>query len=132
MDESTPLEISSPETVPTEPVTEATEGPDPTLPQETVPESIPETVPETSEEISVESTQDSSWFQDEQTSTEATIYEDLSGSEYEETTEATEAVVIADVIESVGSDIAHASLFSGFLVSGTLVGIFLLRKVYGT
>ena len=128
MDESTPLEISSLETVSTEPVTEATEGPDPTLPQETV----PETVPETSEEIPVESTQDSSWFQDEQSSTEATIYEDLSGSEYEDTTEATEAVVIVDVIESVGSDIAHANLFSGFLVSGTLVGIFLLRKVYGT
>lgn len=128
MDESTPLEISSLETVSTEPVTQATEGPDPTLPQETV----PETVPETSEEIPVESTQDSSWFQDEQSSTEATIYEDLSGSEYEETTETTEAVVIVDVIESVGSDIAHANLFSGFLVSGTLVGIFLLRKVYGT
>lgn len=41
MDESTPLEISSLETVSTEPVTQATEGPDPTLPQETVPETVP-------------------------------------------------------------------------------------------
>lgn len=64
--------------------------------------------------------------------TQATIYEDFSGAEYEETTEVTEEVVTVEVLESVGSDIAHASLFSGFLVSGTLVGIFLLRKIYGT
>lgn len=64
--------------------------------------------------------------------TQATIYEDFSGAEYEETTEVIEEVVTVEVLESVGSDIAHASLFSGFLVSGTLVGIFLLRKIYGT
>lgn len=98
-----------------------------TEPVETEPVTEPvatEYVPETDASIVVEPEQSES--------TEATIYEDFSGVEYEETTEVTEQVVTVEVLESVGSDIAHASLFSGFLVSGTLVGIFLLRKIYGT
>ena len=102
------------ETAPTDDglVTEPSSAP------ETIPVTIPATVPETA------ATEES---------TAVTIYEDLSGVPYEETiAETTEPVMIVDVIESVGSDIAHASLFSGFLVCGTLIGLALLRKIYGT
>lgn len=102
------------ETAPTDDglVTEPSSAP------ETIPATIPATVPETA------ATEES---------TAVTIYEDLSGVPYEETiAETTEPVMIVDVIESVGSDIAHASLFSGFLVCGTLIGLALLRKIYGT
>lgn len=53
--------------------------------------------------------------------TEATIYEDLSGN----TAVETEAITV-EVIETIGSDIVHASLFGSFLVCGTLVGLALL------
>lgn len=36
------------------------------------------------------------------------------------------------VIESVGSDIAHTNLFGSFLICGTLIGIFVLRRIHGT
>lgn len=57
--------------------------------------------------------------------TESVIYGD-------DTTASTEEAVLIDVIQQVGVDIAHCSLFSGFLVCGTLIGIALLRKIYGT
>ena len=127
MDETNPMESTDVETISNEPVALATEGIDPTIPDESVPETTTETIPETTVSA-IESTVDDD--PEELESTSATIYLDLSG--FEETTEVTEEILIVDVIESVGSDIAHASLFSGFLVSGTLVGIFLLRKIYGT
>lgn len=127
MDETNPMESTDVETISTEPVALATEGTDPTIPDESVPETTIQTVPETTVTV-VDPVVDAD--PEELENTSATIYLDLSG--FEETTEATEEVLIVDVIESVGSDIAHASLFSGFLVSGTLVGIFLLRKIYGT
>lgn len=83
-----------------------------------------ETIPETSEETSVETT-------DNETVPEY-VFEPVYDFYESETTAATEEIVLVDVIESVGSDIAHANLFSGFLVCGTLVGIALLRKIYGT
>lgn len=127
MDETNPMESTDVETISTEPVALATEGTDPTIPDESVPETTTQTVPETTVTV-IDPVVDAD--PDELESTSATIYLDLS--RFEETTEATEEILIVDVIESVGSDIAHASLFSGFLVSGTLVGIFLLRKIYGT
>ena len=60
--------------------------------------------------------------------TSGTIYEDFSGTE----DQVTEELMIIQTIELVGSDIAHANLFSGFLVCGTLIGLALLRKIYGT
>ena len=127
MDETNPMESTDVETISTEPVALATESTDPAIADESVPETTTQTVPETTVTV-VDPVVDS--VPEEQEGTSATIYLDLSG--FEETTEATEEIIIVDVIESVGSDIAHASLFSGFLVSGTLVGIFLLRKIYGT
>ena len=47
-------------------------------------------------------------------------------------TEETLSVVTVEVIQAVGSDIAHANLFGSFLICGTLIGLALLRKVYGT
>lgn len=65
--------------------------------------------------------------------TEEVIYEDLSGAATEETiATTTEPVITVEVIESVGSDIIHADLFGSFLICGTLIGLALLRKVYGT
>jgi len=129
MDEANSMESTVVETVFTEPATVATEGTDTTVPDESVPETTAETVAEALDEVpDPPVTPDP----EEQDVTFDTIYEDFSGTEYEETVAVTEEVPIADVIETVGSDIAHASLFSGFLVSGTLVGIFLLRKVYGS
>lgn len=129
MDETNPLESTDVETIFTEPVALATESTDSSIPDESVPETTSETVPETTVEV-IDPTIVT--HPEELASTSATVYLDPFGSEYQEETEATQEVVIVDVIETVGSDIAHASLFSGFLVSGTLVGIFLLRKIYGT
>ena len=79
-------------------------------------ETNPETVPDVSQEAS-----------------QAVIYEDLSGTDYQELTAVTvDHIEVIQVIETVGTDIAHANLFAGFLVCGTLVGIFLLRGRYGT
>lgn len=124
MDETNSVESTDVETISTEPAALAAEGTDPTIPDESVPETTYETVPETTAALTDP--------EEEQTSVLETIYEALYGEPYEDPTEATEEVVIVDVIESVGSDIAHASLFSGFLVAGTLIGIFLLRNIYGT
>lgn len=128
MDETNSVESTDVETISTEPAALAAEGTDPAIPDESVPETTSETVPETTAPVTDPTLVTEP---EEQDGIFGTFYEDLSGSEYEETTAATE-VPIADVIETVGSDIAHASLFSGFLVSGTLVGIFLLRKIYGS
>lgn len=61
---------------------------------------------------------------------EATIYEDLSGSEEQETIAGT--VITLDDLQSIGSDMVHADLFGSFLVCGTLIGLFLLRGIHGT
>ena len=39
---------------------------------------------------------------------------------------------VINVIIGVGSDIVHVNLFGSFLVCGTLVGLYILRKIYGT
>lgn len=62
--------------------------------------------------------------------TEGTIYEDLSGSEEQETIAGT--VITLEDLQSIGSDILHADLFGSFLVCGTLIGLFLLRGIHGT
>lgn len=48
-----------------------------------------------------------------------------------EATEETVLITLAD-LHAVGSDIVHADLFGSFLICGTLIGLALLRKVYGT
>ena len=59
--------------------------------------------------------------------TEEPVLEDLP-----ESTEETISLTVQETIELVGSDILHADLFGSFLVCGTLVGIALWRKIYGT
>ena len=49
-----------------------------------------------------------------------------------ESTEETISLTVQETIELVGSDICHVSLFGSFLICGTLIGLALLRKVYGT
>ena len=49
-----------------------------------------------------------------------------------EATEETVSVVTAEVVQDVAIAVAHADLFGSFLVCGTLIGLALLRKVYGT
>ena len=133
MNEETVLETTIQTDPPTEPATEPvqteTAPSDPGLVTE--PSSAPETVPETTAAESVPETLPEE-DPEELDGTEATIYEDLTGSENEEYTAATEAVNLVEVIESVGSDIAHVNLFGSFLICGTLVGVTLLRNFYGT
>ena len=61
--------------------------------------------------------------------TEGTIYEDLSGSNIEETIAGT--LISLEDFERVSSYNAHVDLFGSFLVCGTLVGLALLRDRYG-
>lgn len=49
-----------------------------------------------------------------------------------ETVAMTTEPVYIDVIESVGNDIVHSFLFGSFLICGTLVGLALFRRIYGT
>ena len=49
-----------------------------------------------------------------------------------DSTSETVSVITVEAIQAVGSDIAHANLFGSFLICGTLIGLALLRKVYGT
>jgi len=58
----------------------------------------------------------------------AMIYEDLSGSEEQETIAGT--VITLDDLQSISNYNAHVDLFGSFLVCGTLVGLFLLRDRY--
>lgn len=95
---------------------------------------VPETAPETTDgTVETEFSEPETVPQVEATAPEET--EETIGEEFfvnETYPESTEAVVVVDVIESVGSDIVHANLFSGFLICGTLVGIAILRKIHGT
>ena len=110
--------------------------------EESVPESIeplptevPETAPETTDRtVETESSEPETVPQVETTAPEETeeiILEDLSGAAYEDTIAETTEPVYIDVIESTGSYIAHTTLFSGFLVCGTLIGLVLLRDRHG-
>lgn len=78
----------------------------------------------------------------EETVIEETVADTVSSTEADETfaedpvpletvAMTTEPEVI-NVIIGVGSDIVHVNLFGSFLVCGTLVGLFILRKIYGT
>lgn len=108
-----------------------------TVPSETptMPVSEPVTVPA---ETEVPETTDGT-VTDETFSFETleTFYDDLPSAEAaetgvpEETAASTVEVTTVEIIETVGSDIVHASLFGSFLVCGTLVGLVLLRDRYG-
>lgn len=112
---------------------------------ETVPElteaiatEVPETAPQTTDgTITTETTVPESveTFPEDTfpAVTEDVIWEDFSGSTIEETVAVTtEPVIIVEVIESAASDLAHVNLFGSFLISGTLIGLFLLRGIHGT
>lgn len=92
-----------------------------TLPSEVPADPVPETVTEAAAEVT-EAT-DGALI-------EATIYEDLSGSEEQETIAGT--VISLDDLERVSSDMLHADLFGSFMICGTLIGLFLLRGIHGT
>ena len=97
--------------------------------QETVPESIEPSSPETTETApeATDGTVESTAPEE----TEETFWEDLSGAAYEETVAETTEPIYIDVIETTGSYIATSTLFSGFLVCGTLIGLALLRDRHG-
>lgn len=67
----------------------------------------------------------------EETETETNPIDDRPVTEGTEPTEEAETITI-QVIQDIGSDIAHVNLFGSFLICGTLIGLALLRKVYGT
>jgi len=104
---------------------------------ETIPEPIEPSAPETTE-TAPEATDGAVTEETTEPVTEGTdptietFYEDLFLTEPVETiAETTEPVVIVDVIETVGSDLAHVSLFGSFLICGTLIGLQLLRDRHG-
>ena len=66
----------------------------------------------------------------QETETETVPVDDWSVTEGTEPTEEAETITI-QLIQDIGSDIAHVNLFGSFLICGTLIGLVLLRKVYG-
>ena len=67
----------------------------------------------------------------QETEAETVPVDDWTVTEGTESTEETEAITI-QMIQDIGSDIVHVNLFGSFLICGTLIGLALLRKVYGT
>lgn len=49
-----------------------------------------------------------------------------------EATEETLSLVSVEVVQDAAIAVAHADLFGSFLICGTLIGLALLRKIYGT
>ena len=90
--------------------------------EETDPAVVPETV--TTEKSLAD------WFTDPTEVTEA--IEGLPFYVPEETIAETVSSETIQVIEEWGSGIVHSTLFSGFLICGTLIGCTLFRKIYGT
>ncbi len=141
MTDETVLETEIPTDPSSEPVTEpveteAAETDDGSVTETTAPETIPETsesetVPETT---AVETAQETTV---PETTVEIVYWEDTEimtqpAMTPEEPVAVTTEPVYIEVIESVGSDIIHADLFGSFLICGTLIGLALLRKIYGT
>lgn len=67
----------------------------------------------------------------QETEAETVPVDDWSVTEATEPTEESEAITV-QVFQDIGSDIVHVNLFGSFLICGTLIGLALLRKVYGT
>ena len=67
----------------------------------------------------------------QETEAETVPVDDWTVTEGTEPTEETEAITIQE-IQDIGSAIIHVNLFGSFLICGTLIGLALLRKVYGT
>lgn len=72
------------------------------------------------------------WFTEPTEVTEVSEYASLFDINPEETVAETVAPETVQVIEEWGSGIVHSTLFSGFLICGTLIGCTLFRKIYGT
>ncbi len=66
----------------------------------------------------------------QETEAETVPVDDWSVTEGTEPTEEAETITI-QVIQDIGSDIAHVNLFGSFLICGTLIGLALWRKVNG-
>ena len=62
--------------------------------------------------------------------TETSPSDDWAVTEGTEPTEEVETITI-QVIQDIGSDIAHVNLFGSFLICGTLIGLALWRKFNG-
>lgn len=114
MNEETTLPTETRDSIPSESTSLALEETDPTV--------VPETV--TTEKSLAD------WFTDPTEVTEA--IEGLPFYVSEETVSETVAPETVQVIEEWGSGIVHSTLFSGFLICGTLIGCTLFRKIYGT
>ena len=114
MNEETTLPSETGDSLPSESTALALEETDPTV--------VPETV--TTEKSLAD------WFTDPTEVTEAT--EGIPFYVPEETVSETVAPETVQVIEEWGSGIVHSTLFSGFLICGTLIGCTLFRKIYGT
>lgn len=114
MNEETTLPTETRDSIPSESTSLALEETDPTV--------VPETV--TTEKSLAD------WFTDPTEVTEAT--EGIPFYVPEETVSETVASETIQVIEEWGSGIVHSTLFSGFLICGTLIGCTLFRKIYGT
>lgn len=114
MNEETTLPSETGDSLPSESTALSLEETDPTV--------VPETV--TTEKSLAD------WFTDPTEVTEA--IEGLPFYVSEETVSETVAPETVQVIEEWGSGIVHSTLFSGFLICGTLIGCTLFRKIYGT
>lgn len=44
----------------------------------------------------------------------------------------TETSSIIQAVETAATDLAHVNLFGSFLICGTLIGLALFRRIYGT
>ena len=114
MNEETTLPTETWDSLPSESTSLALEATDPAV--------VPETV--TTEKSLAD------WFTDPTEVTEA--IEGLPFYVPEETVAETVVPETVQVIEEWGSGIVHSTLFSGFLICGTLIGCTLFRKLYGT
>lgn len=116
-----------PETVPE--TTDGTVATEPTVPEITqavtapsVEPTVETIIPETTAATLPEATEPVYWL-DLTEPTEETVEGTIE--------ETTEPVTVVEVIETVGSDLAHVILFGVFLIAGTLIGLALLRDRHG-
>lgn len=111
----------------TDPVAEPVTSPDETEAFESEPSSVPA-------ETEAAATGDGSVTEETYEISETVAYLPTEDFVLEDGTEATEETVSITLVDlqAVGSDIVHADLFGSFLICGTLIGLALLRKVYGT
>ena len=103
------------------------------VPEETTdPTGEPVTTPDETEAAATDD-----WSVTEEDNEISETMADLSDEEFvledsTETVQETVQIITIEEIQTIGSDIMHANLFGSFLICGTLVGLALLSKIYGT